>query len=99
MKKLSLTLHLAPDLPLYAIGDEKRLMQTILNVVGNAVKFSKEGGVSITAFVAKVESFRDARIPDFIPMLNDNQFYLRVQVCPFKFNSEMKRSPFQLCLV
>ncbi|XP_028800221.1 ethylene receptor [Neltuma alba] len=80
VKKLSLTLHLAPDLPVYAVGDEKRLMQTILNVVGNAVKFSKEGGVCITASVAKVESFRDARFPDFIPMLNDNQFYLRAQV-------------------
>lgn len=86
VKKLSLTLHLAPDLPVYAIGDEKRLMQTILNVVGNAVKFSKEGSISITAFVAKVESFRDARFPDFIPVPSDNHFYLRVQVCSFKLN-------------
>ncbi|KAH1040812.1 hypothetical protein GLYMA_09G002600v4 [Glycine max] len=80
VKKLSLTSHIASDLPMYAIGDEKRLMQTILNVVGNAVKFSKEGCISISAFVAKPESFRDARIPDFLPVLSDNHFYLRVQV-------------------
>ncbi|WVZ26951.1 hypothetical protein V8G54_000118 (mitochondrion) [Vigna mungo] len=66
VKKLSLTSHLASDLPMYAIGDEKRLMQTILNVVGNAVKFSKEGCMSITAFIAKPECFRDPRIPDFL---------------------------------
>nr|KYP41559.1 Ethylene receptor [Cajanus cajan] len=80
VKKLSLTSHLASDLPMYVIGDEKRLMQTILNVVGNAVKFSKEGFISITAFVAKPESFRDARIPDFLPVPSDSHFYLRVQV-------------------
>lgn len=89
VKKLSLTLQLASDLPVHAIGDEKRLMQTILNIVGNAVKFSKEGSISITAFVAKPESFRDARFrdsrfPDFLPVLSDSHFYLRVQVCVFK---------------
>nr|GMD87590.1 ethylene receptor [Ipomoea batatas] len=47
VKKLSVTLSLSSDLPEYAIGYEKRLMQLLLNVVGNAVKFSKEGSVSI----------------------------------------------------
>ena len=84
LKKLSLSLQVAPDLPVYAIGDEKRLMQTILNVAGNAVKFSKEGMISITAIVAKPESFRDARVPDFLPIPSDNHFYLRVQVGFFK---------------
>ncbi|CAN1758903.1 Ethylene receptor [Linum perenne] len=80
VKKLLVSLHLAPDLPEYAIGDEKRLMQTLLNVVGNGVKFSKEGSISITAFVAKAESLRDPRAPDFFPVPSDNHFYLRVQV-------------------
>lgn len=80
VKKLSLTLTLAQDLPVYAVGDEKRLKQTILNVVGNAVKFSKEGSISITAFVGKSESIRDSRAPDFILVPSDNHFYLRVQV-------------------
>lgn len=86
VKKLSLTSHLASDLPMYAIGDEKRLMQTILNLVGNAVKFSKEGCISITAFIAKPESFRDPRIPDFLPVPSDSHFYLRVQVGFFKLS-------------
>ncbi|KAK9929670.1 hypothetical protein M0R45_026760 [Rubus argutus] len=80
VKKLSVTLNLAADLPVYAVGDEKRLMQTILNVVGNAVKFTKEGSISIKAFVAKSESLRDFRAPDFFPVQSDNHFYLRVQV-------------------
>lgn len=84
VKKLSVSLNLAADLPVQAVGDEKRLMQIVLNVVGNAVKFSKEGSISITAFVAKSESLRDFRAPEFFPAQSDNHFYLRVQVCFFK---------------
>ncbi|PPD94066.1 hypothetical protein GOBAR_DD08888 [Gossypium barbadense] len=80
IKKLSMTMILAPDLPMYAVGDEKRLMQTILNIVGNAVKFTKEGYVSIIASVAKPESLRDWRRPEFYPVSSQGHFYLRVQV-------------------
>ncbi|KDP28202.1 hypothetical protein JCGZ_13973 [Jatropha curcas] len=80
LKKLSMTLIISPDLPVCAVADEKRLMQTILNVVGNAVKFTKEGYVSIIASVAKPDSLRDWRPPEFYPMSTDGHFYLRVQV-------------------
>ncbi|KAJ4976916.1 hypothetical protein NE237_002022 [Protea cynaroides] len=80
VKKLSMTLTLASDLPEYAIGDEKRLMQTILNIVGNAVKFSKEGNISIAVCISKPEPLLDARAPDFFPVPSDGHFYLRVQV-------------------
>nr|AAQ13533.1 ethylene receptor homolog [Musa acuminata AAA Group] len=80
VKKLSVSVTLAPDLPLCAIGDEKRLMQTILNVAGNAVKFTKEGHISITASVARSDSSRDPRAPEFSPVTSDRHFDLRVQI-------------------
>nr|BAA37137.1 ethylene response sensor [Passiflora edulis] len=80
VKKLALTLTTTPDPPSFAVGDEKRLMQTILNVVGNAVKFTKEGSVSIIASVAKPDSLRDWRPPEFYPISTDGHFYLRIQV-------------------
>lgn len=86
VKKLLVTLNLASDMPVYAVGDEKRLMQTILNVSGNAVKFSKEGSISITAFVVKSESLREYRTAEFFPLPSDGHFYLCVQVCIFFSN-------------
>ncbi|KAK9161635.1 hypothetical protein Syun_007976 [Stephania yunnanensis] len=80
VKKLALTLSMSPDLPVYAVGDEKRVVQTILNVVGNAVKFTKEGYVSVVASVSRAESLRDWRTPEFYPVSTDGHFYLRVQV-------------------
>ncbi|CAI9274434.1 unnamed protein product [Lactuca saligna] len=80
VKRLFVTLSLSSDLPEYAVGDEKRLMQIILNIIGNAVKFSKEGSISISAIMAKPDSLRDPRAPDFFPLLSDNNFFLRVQV-------------------
>lgn len=80
VKKLSLTLILAPDLPVYAMGDEKRVIQTIINIVGNAVKFTKKGYISVVASIAKPESLRDWRAPEFYPVSSDGYFFLRVQV-------------------
>ncbi|KAK3004681.1 hypothetical protein RJ639_018707 [Escallonia herrerae] len=62
------------------IGDEKRLMQTLLIVVGNAVKFTKEGYVSVEASTAKPEYLRNWRSPEFCPTISDENFYLFVQV-------------------
>nr|AAQ13532.1 ethylene receptor-like protein [Musa acuminata AAA Group] len=80
VKKLSVSLTLSPDLPLCAIGDEKRLMQILLNIVGNAVKFTKEGHISLTASVARADYLRDFRASEFYPVSSDGHFYLRVQV-------------------
>lgn len=80
VRKLSLSLHLAPDLPQYAKGDDKRLMQITLNVVGNAVKFTKDGSVALIVCLERKEFLRDPRVPEFHPVYGDDCFFLRVQV-------------------
>ncbi len=47
-KGLRLACHVAPDLP-HIVADPDRVLQIVYNLVGNAVKFTATGGVSVDA--------------------------------------------------
>jgi signal transduction histidine kinase len=56
-KGLDFVVSAPPDLPL-AHGDGKRITQCLLNLAGNAIKFTKEGQVAIAAEVLQGDTLR-----------------------------------------
>ncbi|CAK9198185.1 unnamed protein product [Sphagnum troendelagicum] len=54
--------------------------QTALNVVGNAVKFTKEGSISIKVSLQRAEYLMDPLMPEFYPVQGERHCYIRVEV-------------------
>jgi signal transduction histidine kinase/CheY-like chemotaxis protein len=54
-KGLTLILDCAPDVPRDIVADEGKLRQILINLLGNAVKFTDEGGIGLRVWVKKDE--------------------------------------------
>lgn len=57
-KGLELNYDVEPEVPLYLRGDPLRLSQILVNLIGNAIKFTEQGGISVTIKSQALEAQR-----------------------------------------
>lgn len=71
-KELSYTLTIAPDVPMEINGDPERLHQVLVNLIGNAIKFTHQGGIQVSIFLRDKENL-SIEVIDTGPGIPDEQ--------------------------
>jgi signal transduction histidine kinase/CheY-like chemotaxis protein len=69
-KKLSFSVEMIGDVPQYIVSDINKLRQVFINVLGNAVKFTEQGGIGLRVRVDRAgatEPFLQVEIEDTGP--------------------------------
>ncbi len=62
-KNIKYNIDVDPNLPEMLIGDELRIRQVLLNLINNAIKYTKDGSVDVKVTFSKVTRIRKENVP------------------------------------
>ena len=82
-KKLDFNVDVSPDIPAELVGDEVRIKQILINVINNAIKYTKEGSVSLTV---QCEMMAD-KTCKMIYMVSDTGIGIKSEDIPYLFSA------------
>lgn len=82
-KNLKFRINVSPDVPAELIGDEVRIKQILINILNNAIKYTKEGSISLTVQCEKI----DDETCNIIYTVSDTGIGIKKEDMPFLFTA------------
>ena len=82
-KKLDFHIDVSPDIPAELVGDEVRVKQILINVINNAIKYTKEGTVSLTV----QSEMKEDKLCNMIYTVSDTGIGIKTEDIPYLFSA------------
>ncbi|HAZ44235.1 MAG TPA: histidine kinase [Cyanobacteria bacterium UBA11371] len=86
-KGLTLKLERSPEVPQYVSTDERKLRQILINLIGNALKFTQRGGVIVRVLIAngslligKEKDNSNYQLPSFPGSARERNYRLHFEI-------------------
>ena len=82
-KNLEFKINVAPDIPSELMGDEVRIKQILMNILNNAIKYTKEGSISLNVECEK----KDNDVYNMIYTVSDTGMGIKKEDIPYLFTA------------
>ena len=82
-KNLDFHINVAPDLPSELMGDEVRIKQVLMNILNNAIKYTKEGSISLSVECEKKED----NLYNIVYTVSDTGMGIKKEDIPYLFTA------------
>ena len=82
-KNLEFRINVSPNVPAELIGDEVRIKQILINILNNAIKYTKEGSISLTVQSEKI----DEETYNIIYTVADTGIGIKKEDMPYLFSA------------